>query len=50
MRRLRHDFIELTDTGSQDETLTGWSLKDDTDSHNYPIDDSTGVPEVDANR
>ena len=24
-----HDFIELTNTGSQDETLTGWSLKDD---------------------
>ena len=39
-----HDFIELTNTGSQDETLTGWSLKDDTDSHNYPIDDGTVIP------
>ncbi|HWB21689.1 MAG TPA: lamin tail domain-containing protein [Gaiellaceae bacterium] len=39
-----HDFIELTNTGAQDETLTGWSLKDDTDSHNYPIDDGTVIP------
>ena len=39
-----HDFIELTNTGSQDETLTGWSLKDDTDSHSYPIDDGTVIP------
>src|SRR5215470_16932205 len=39
-----HDFIELTNTGSQDETLTGWSLKDDTDSHLYPIDDGTVIP------
>ena len=39
-----HDFIELTNTGSQDETLTGWALKDDTDSHVYPIDDGTVLP------
>lgn len=39
-----HDFIELTNSGSQDETLTGWSLKDDTDSHDYPIDDGTVIP------
>jgi hypothetical protein len=39
-----HDFIELTNTGTQDETLTGWSLKDDTDSHSYPIDAGTVVP------
>ncbi len=39
-----HDFIELTNTGAQDETLTGWSLKDDTDSHVYPIDDGTVIP------
>ncbi|HEY2167070.1 MAG TPA: lamin tail domain-containing protein, partial [Jatrophihabitantaceae bacterium] len=39
-----HDFIEVTNTGGQDETLTGWSLKDDTDSHVYPIDDGTVIP------
>jgi hypothetical protein len=39
-----HDFIELTNTGAQDETLTGWSLKDDTDSHNLPIPDGTVIP------
>jgi Lamin Tail Domain len=41
---LPHDFIELTNTGAQDETLTGWSLKDDTDSHDYPIDAGTVIP------
>ncbi len=39
-----HDFIELTNTGSQDETLNGWSLADDTDSHSYPIADGTVIP------
>lgn len=39
-----HDFIELTNTGAQDESLTGWVLRDDTDSHVYPIDDGTTIP------
>src|SRR5262249_3227558 len=39
-----NDFIELTNTGSQDETLTGWSLKDDTDTHSYAIADNTVIP------
>jgi len=39
-----HDFVELTNSGSQDETLTGWSLRDDTDTHVYPIDDGTVIP------
>jgi hypothetical protein len=39
-----HDFIELTNTGSQDETLTGWSFEDDNDSHIYPIDAGTVIP------
>jgi hypothetical protein len=39
-----NDFIELTTTGAQDETLTGWTLSDDTDSHSYPIDAGTVIP------
>ena len=39
-----HDFIELTNTGTQDEALTGWTLSDDTDSHSYPIDAGTVIP------
>ena len=39
-----NDFIELTNTGTQDETLTGWLLKDDNDSHDFPIPDGTVIP------
>jgi hypothetical protein len=38
-----HDFIELTNSGTQDESLTGWVLKDDTDAHGYPLD-GTVIP------
>lgn len=39
-----HDFIELTNTGSSAEDISGWVLKDDTDSHNWTLDPGTVVP------
>ncbi|HEX4191312.1 MAG TPA: lamin tail domain-containing protein [Marmoricola sp.] len=40
------DFIELTNGGAQDEDVTGWILKDDTDAHSYVIGtgDTTVIP------
>jgi hypothetical protein len=37
-----NDFIELTNTGAQDEDVSGWVLKDDTDSHSYVISAANG--------
>jgi hypothetical protein len=36
------DFIELTNTGANDEDVSGWILKDDTDAHAYTISAAAG--------
>ena len=38
------DFIELTNSGAQDEDISGWILKDDDDAHSYALPSGSIVP------
>jgi hypothetical protein len=39
-----NDYIELTNTGSSDEDISGWVLRDNKDSDDWTIDPGTVVP------